>query len=235
MASKKARRSDRALQSDRGPQPDRGPRSGKARPGQGDPLKPGQAGGSPVPAPPLSRLYAYVIDWILGGIVTGLPAVLLYAALTRRNDMLTDLYVFEALGYPQFVGIAAGALCIVAAIAYFVVIPTVVWPGQTPGKRFAHVRVATLDGSVPSLGRLVWRQVFVAFLLEGSGYVASRYIREILVLATRVDVNYYWEIAGMVVTAVSLVLFLVLRSRRCVHDFLAGTCVVPAEGHPLAG
>lgn len=186
-----------------------------------------------LPAPPLSRLYAYVIDWILGGIVSGLPAVMVYLALTHKNEMFTDLYVFEAMGYRWSVGIVVGLLCVLTAIAYFVLIPLLVWPGQTPGKRIAHVRVATLDGSLPSIGRLIWRQVIVGFLLEGSGYVVSRYIREMAVLITRVDVNYYWEIAGMIVTAVSLLMFLIIPARRCVHDCLAGTCVVPAEGHPL--
>lgn len=186
-----------------------------------------------LPAPPLSRLYAYVIDWILGGIVSGLPAVLIYLALTHRSDLFTDLYVFEALGYPWAVGITVGLLCLMAAIGYFVVIPLLVWPGQTPGKRIAHIRVATLDGGLPTAGRLIWRQVILGFLLEGSGYVVSRYIRETLVLVTRVDVNYYWEIAGMIVTAASLLLFLAIPARRCIHDYLAGTRVVPAEGHPL--
>ncbi len=52
-------------------------------------------------------------------------------------------------------------------------------------------------------------------------------------LVTRVDVNYYWEIAGMIITAVSLLMFLIVPARRCVHDCLAGTRVVPTEGHPL--
>ena len=186
-----------------------------------------------LPAPPLSRLYAYVIDWILGGIVSGLPAVLVYLALTHKNAMLPDLYVFEAMGYPWSVGIVVGLSCALAAIAYFVLIPLLAWPGQTPGKRIAHVRVATLDGGLPSVGRLIWRQVIVGFLLEGSGYVVSRYIRETMVLVTRVDVNYYWGIAGMIITAVSLLMFLIVPARRCVHDCLAGTRVVPTEGHPL--
>lgn len=63
--------------------------------------------------------------------------------------------------------------------------------------------------------------------------MVSRYIRETMVLVTRVDVNYYWEIAGMIITTVSLLMFLIVPARRCVHDCLAGTRVVPTEGHPL--
>lgn len=186
-----------------------------------------------LPAPPLSRLYAYVIDWAVGGIVSGLPAVSLYAGLARRTDMFSNLYVFEALGYPWAVGMGAGALCIVAAVLYFVVVPLVVWPGQTLGKRVSHIKVVSTDGSNPSVLSLVVRQVIVGFLLEGSGFVVARYIREMAVLATRVDVNYYWEIAGMVITLASGLLALAHPARRALHDYLAGTRVVPAEGHPM--
>lgn len=186
-----------------------------------------------LPAPPLSRLYAYVIDWAVGGIVSGLPAVLLYAAVTRRTDMFSNLYVFEALGYPWALGIGAGVLCVLAAACYFVVVPLAVWPGQTLGKRIAHVQVARMDGMRPAAGVLVVRQVLIGFLLEGSGFVVARYIREIAVLITRFDVNYYWEIAGMVVTLLSGLLALAHPARRALHDYLAGTRVVPAPGHPM--
>lgn len=186
-------------------------------------------------APAASRLYAYVIDWALGGIVSGFPAVVAYALLTRRTDMFSDLYTFEALGFPWAVGIGVGCLCVVAAWFYFIFIPWKIWPGQTPGKRISRLRVACDDiaASPVSLPRLIVRQAIVGFLLEGSGFVVARYIREMAVLITRVDVNYYWEIAGIVITLVSAVMALALPARRALHDYLSGTRVVPAEGHPL--
>lgn len=186
-------------------------------------------------APVASRLYAYVIDWALGGIVSGFPAVVAYALLTRRTDMFSDLYTFEALGFPWAVGIGVGCLCVVAAWFYFIFIPWKIWPGQTPGKRISRLRVACDDiaASPVSLPRLIVRQAIVGFLLEGSGFVVARYIREMAVLITRVDVNYYWEIAGIVITLVSAVMALALPARRALHDYLSGTRVVPAEGHPL--
>ena len=186
-----------------------------------------------LPAPPLSRLYAYVIDWAVGGIASGLPAVLLYAAVTRRTDMFSNLYVFEALGYPWALGIGAGVLCVIAAVLYFVVVPLAVWPGQTFGKRIARVQVMRIDGTRPKVCSLLIRQVLVGFLLEGSGFVIARYIRETAVLITRFDVNYYWEITGMVVTLLSGLLALAHPARRALHDYVAGTRVVPAPGHPM--
>lgn len=147
-------------------------------------------------APPASRLYAYVIDWALGGIVSGLPAVLAFAALRRDGSMLGTLYDFEATGYPQAVGVAVAVACLACAVAYFVVVPWLVWPGQTPGKRVAKLRVVGPGDATVGLGRLLVRQVLVGLVLEGSGFVAARYLRELAVLITRVDVNFYWEWGG---------------------------------------
>lgn len=189
-----------------------------------------------VPSAPIAaRLYAYAVDWAVGGIVTGVPGVLAYAAITRRQDMFPNLYVFEALGYPWAVGIACGVACLVAGLLYYAVIPWRVWPGQTLGKHLMKIQVARADGDAVALGlgRLLARYGLAGFCLEGSAFVAGRYLREIAVLITRVDVNYYWEIAGMVLTALSAVMALALPHRRALHDYLTGTRVVPAPGHPL--
>lgn len=69
------------------------------------------------------RLLAYALDWAIGGIVTGLPAVFMYSIVTSRSDMFSNLYVFEALGYDKTYGIIAGFLCLMTAILYFIVIP----------------------------------------------------------------------------------------------------------------
>ena len=130
-----------------------------------------------VPAPPLSRLYAYAIDWAVGGVVSGFPAVLLYAAVTRRNDMFSDLYIFEALGYPWAVGMVAGALCILASVLYFVVVPLRVWPGQTLGKRIAHIKVLREDGTAAGPLCLVIRQVQDFFLKDRDLWLPAIFAR----------------------------------------------------------
>ena len=149
-------------------------------------------------------------------------------------EVLGTLYDFEATGYPQAVGVAVAVACLACAVAYFVVVPWLVWPGQTPGKRVAKLRVVGPGDATVGLGRLLVRQVLVGLVLEGSGFVAARYLRELAVLITRVDVNFYWEWAGLVITAVSAVLAFALPAHRALHDYVAGTRVVPAEGHPLA-
>ena len=56
------------------------------------------------------RFGAYILDWVVGGIFTGLPAVLLYSGLSKKQDMFGGLYVFESLGYARSWAFLAGAL-----------------------------------------------------------------------------------------------------------------------------
>lgn len=179
-----------------------------------------------IDVPVLRRFGAYAVDWALGGIVTGAPAVLLYAAVTRRTDYYSDLYVFEALGYPMWWGVVTGILCILAGLIYYVFIPARVLPGQTPGKRFLGLEIRRLDGSLPTFGDLFVRYGLVGFLIEGSAFVAGRFVRELVTLITRIDVATPWSIACLAITTVSALLALYRPKHRALHDAIAGTHVV---------
>ena len=106
------------------------------------------------------RLGAYIVDWVVGGIFTGLPAVLLYSGLTKKQDMFGGLYVFESLGYARGWAFLAGALCILFALFYFVYVPWRIWPGQTLGKHIAGYRIEK-NG---------WYSSGFAHIAEASGY-----------------------------------------------------------------
>ena len=176
--------------------------------------------------PTLKRFGAYAIDWALGGVVTGAPAVLLYSAVTRRTDFYSDLYVFEALGHSFWWGVLAGVLCIVAGLFYYAYVPARLMPGQTVGKRLLGLEIRMMDGSLPSLATLALRYGAVGFLLEGAGFVTGRFIRELVTLITRVDVATPWSIAALGVTIVSALLAFYHPHHRAIHDYVAGTRVV---------
>lgn len=179
-----------------------------------------------IEVPVFKRFGAYAVDWALGGVVTGAPAVLLYAAVTHRTDFYSDLYVFEALGHSMWWGILAGVLCIFAGLFYYVYVPTRILPGQTPGKRLLGLEIRRLDGSLPTFGDLFVRYGLVGFLVEGSAFVTGRFVRELVTLITRVDVATPWSIACLAITVVSALLALYRPKHRALHDVIAGTHVV---------
>ena len=128
------------------------------------------------------RFGAYVLDWIIGGIFTGLPAVMMYGAITGKSDMFSDLYVFQALGFEAYWAYLAGALCIVFALFYYVYVPYKIYPGQTLAKKWLNIKIVMEDDSAVTLKALLLRQVVGLFLLESGSLVVCGYIRQMITL-----------------------------------------------------
>lgn len=90
------------------------------------------------------RIFAVVIDWLLGGTLSGLPAVITFAQLTGSSKPVKDLYIFEALGYGKVWTIGVAISCLLIGFIYYVIIPWKVWPGQTLGKKLTNLKIAPI-------------------------------------------------------------------------------------------
>ena len=189
---------------------------------------------NPVKVPVSKRAIAYVIDWGLGGIICGFPAVLIYGGVTGRSDMFSDLYVFPSLGFGEYWSYIAGILCIAVAFVYYVYIPYKKYPGQTLGKHWMKIKIVNNeDYSDISLKALLIRQIIGLFLLEGSAIVVSDYLRQMITLATRFNFEYYLEIIGTIISVVSGIFVFASDSQRSIHDYLAKTRVVGEDERPM--
>ncbi|MGH8481225.1 MAG: RDD family protein [Nevskiaceae bacterium] len=95
-----------------------------------------------------SRSYAFLIDWHIR-----LLAALAWIAggmLVAGADFKTSVTAYAfGVGLP-------------AALIYFLYHPVleIAMQGQTPGKRWIHLRIVTTDGSTPGVGALLVRNVF---------------------------------------------------------------------------
>ena len=188
---------------------------------------------NPVKVPVSKRVIAYAIDWAVGGIISGFPAVLFYGGITGRSDMFSDLYVFPSLGFPTYWSYLAGILCIVVAFVYYIYIPYKKYPGQTLAKHWLKIKIVNNDDySDVSLKTLIIRQGVGLFLLEGSAIVVTNYLRQMLTLATGFYFDYYLKMIGMVITMISGVFVLGSASQRSIHDYLAKTRVVGEDEKP---
>jgi len=172
------------------------------------------------------RLLAYIIDWCLGGIITGFPAVFIYSAVTKKADMFSNLYVFASLGYSNGWAYLACSLCFIAALIYYVYIPYKKYNGQTIGKHLVKIKIVKTDYSDIDLKTLLIRQIIGLMVIEGAAIVMTSYLIQLLTLVTGFYFEYYLGIAGRILTIVSGILVLSTLSHRAIHDYISGTTVV---------
>lgn len=177
----------------------------------------------------VTRVIAYAIDWALGGIICGLPAVAIYGLVTKRSDMFSDLYVFPSLGFSYGWSYLAGFLCFIVALVYLIYIPYKVYPGQTLGKRIMKLKIVRIDGKPLDLKTLVIRHIVGLIILESVAVVVSRYLRQMLTLATGFYFEYYLTAIGAFITMISAIIVYNTPSRRAIHDYLAKTRVALLE------
>lgn len=170
------------------------------------------------------RFIAYLIDWYIGALVTALPMAVcaqkLYGDVTMQN-----ILSFEA---PY--GLVAGFFSLLCAVLYFVVLPALVWQGQTLGKHFLHVKIVSADGSKASVSQLLLRQVIGIIVVEGALVTASTVLRNVLQLVLGINVAYGMYV-GIAISLISVAMLWFTKGHRALHDFIGGTKVVriPSE------
>lgn len=178
---------------------------------------------APEPGSLSRRFFAYLIDWYVGALAGAIPISIIASQVTGdvTNQNILDL--------PAPFGLVAGALSLLFAWGYFVAVPAFVWPGQTLAKRFLGLRIATLDGDDPSLGKLMIRQVLGLFIIDGTLVAASAIWHQMLTIVTGVNFVTPLMYAGFAITLVNVAMIVMRKDRRCIHDLISGTQVVKAE------
>ena len=169
----------------------------------------------------MKRFIAYIVDWFLSDLVMALPVVVIYAKVFQTTDMKIDLVL---LPYPY--NLLAGTAAIILGTLYFVGLPCIHHSGQTPGKRLCKFKITMEDGSPVHLKALCIRQILGFFLLEGSLLSVSKYIREMVMLLSGIfeTMQMLYGI-GIFFGVLSILLVVVTKKRRAVHDLLAHTSV----------
>ena len=57
------------------------------------------------------RIYAFFIDWVFGGVLAGLPSMIIYSVLTGESTPLTSMYEFELAGISKEITILVLLIC----------------------------------------------------------------------------------------------------------------------------
>ncbi|MFX1534694.1 MAG: RDD family protein [Promethearchaeota archaeon] len=164
------------------------------------------------PAGALKRLIAFIIDWIIFGVINQILTWIMQLVLPdifgdittiiTDPDILTDPDVINAL-MTALLGMIIGTIILFAVVTFvfWVVIPAL-WDGQTIGKKIMGLQIRKLmpDGSTESTGGM-----WVAHLLRWIGLLL-------------------W-MSG-ILYCLDCILVLVTEKKQRIGDFLAGTVVV---------
>ena len=149
----------------------------------------------------IKRIIAYGIDWYLGSVLSSLPLILLYMSLHKDAVYIPQqLSIFK--GYYQVI---AGVLSLSVAFVYYVVLP-IIWKGQTVGKKLLGLKIVNDN----------YQEVNVKQLI----------IRQVIMILTGYNIASIWIKVGLVITILSGILVIVLKSKKSLHDIVSHTLVV---------
>lgn len=175
--------------------------------------------------PTVNRIVCALIDLFAGGICLLGPVYLTYYYMSGNNTM-TSLTDFTALGQPALLAVALALLGLALGVLYYVVVPWKMWPGQTLGKHLGHIRIVRRDRRELGLGTIVLRQLVGVMFLELGLTCDLMLLPQLVTLCTgNASAGSALQVAGLAITAVSVVTFFASKRRLALHDRFAGTRV----------
>lgn len=119
----------------------------------------------------------------------------------------------------------AGVLSLSVAFVYYVVLP-IIWKGQTVGKKLLGLKIVNDNYQEVNVKQLIIRQVIMIFLVEGSIYTCSNMLHQLVNVLTGYNIASIWNKVGLVITILSGILVIVLKSKKSLHDIVSHTLVV---------
>ena len=173
--------------------------------------------------PLMTRILAFIIDFICGAVATVAVIALPYYFMTGGKTVSTLSDYLEA-------GVAVHVVALLVLVAlffswcYYVLIPTRVWPGQTLGKHLGGLEMVMTDGSIATIDTLTARW-FVMLIAETPFMAVTSYVMQLGGLAAGNTVLSAWQMVGIAGSLISLVMMIRSKDHRALHDRVAGTWV----------
>lgn len=174
--------------------------------------------------PMWKRFTAYMVDWYLGSIFTSLPMVMIYMKVTDTQDLNTNLFQ-----YPKQYALLAGTAGLLFGLFYYMLVPLLIWKGQTLGKRWCHFKIIKMQGSNVSFKELFLRQIIGIFLVEGAMIFPSNLFHQILSFISNVNLITPLNYIGIAVSVISGLFVLFRKDHKAIHDLIANTRVTSVD------
>lgn len=176
---------------------------------------------SPTTVNNFKRLLAYVIDWYAASMLAGIPVVLIYSIFFKDLEITQNITLL-----PMPYSILAGLLAIVIYLAYFILVPLKIYPGQTFAKKIMNIKVVKDDDSEVDFLTLVKREVVGVMIVEGYIAASSSYFHQIINIMIGKDLNNVYVYLFGIITAISILWACASPQRKMFHDYIASTKLV---------
>lgn len=176
---------------------------------------------SPTTVNNFKRLLAYVIDWYAASMLAGIPVVLIYSIFFKDLEITQNITLL-----PMPYSILAGLLAIVIYLAYFILVPLKIYPGQTFAKKIMNIKVVKDDDSEVDFLTLVKREVIGVMIVEGYIAASSSYFHQIINIMIGKDLNNVYVYLFGIITAISILWACASPQRKMFHDYIASTKLV---------
>lgn len=171
----------------------------------------------------IRRLIAFVIDWYLASLIAGIPILLIYGMSTGKDDVAVSLTSLS-FGYAMI----AGTIAIALSTAYYVLIPTYVYKGQTLGKKAIGVKILCDDDSEITIKTVFKREIVGVLLVEGGIVAASGYLRQMIGLIFSPTIYTILAVISTVITVVSIIMLYASPKKKMIHELVSKTRIVKA-------
>lgn len=181
---------------------------------------------TPTPNFSSKRIIASGIDWVFGGIISGIPSVVFFAVLTKSSKPLTSMYQFESMGFSRNITILVSLICLLCGFCYYVIVPWKIFPGQTLGKHWLNLKIVHLNNQRITLEGYCIRQFLILIFIEGAATATSTYIKVLVTTISRFYIDPYLRIIWFIVTLGSLILLFWSKKHLALHDILTKTTVI---------
>lgn len=176
------------------------------------------------------RAEAYIIDWIVSGILIGLPEVLIYGALVKNGEVFKDLYSFAGRGFSSSWAYLCCALSFIVFFIYFIYVPVFKSPGQTFGKKLRKVCVVDrYSNESIDLTRMCLREIVGLLVIEGVASIMGGFIRQAITLASGFYIESYLLPVAYALTMASAMMVYLGKNSLAIHDYIARTKVIAKD------
>lgn len=167
------------------------------------------------------RLFAYVIDWYAASMLAGIPVVLIYSIFFQDLEITQNITLL-----PMPYSILAGILAIIIYLAYFIIVPLKIYPGQTFAKKIMNIKVVKSDDSDVDFMSLFKREVIGVMIVEGYIAASSSYFHQIINILIGQDLNHIYIYLFGIMTAISMLWACASPQRKMFHDYIGKTKLV---------